>query len=270
MKLAPNRFKAAIKAGKPQIGLWSMMCSNIAAEITAYSGYDWVVLDMEHSPNDNFSVFSQLQAYGPSRTEPIVRPPWNDPVMVKRVLDIGVFTLLFPMVENAEDAKRAVASTRYPPRGIRGVALGNMGNKFGRVTDYFERVEEELCVIVQLETENAISNIAEIAAVDGVDALFIGPSDLSASMGYLAKPGNPETSKVIAAALADIKAAGKPAGILSPMEEDGIAKLKDGFTFVAVGSDNAILARSIDGQLARVREALGIEAPSVRIDNATY
>ncbi|MGI9522333.1 MAG: HpcH/HpaI aldolase family protein [Hyphomicrobiaceae bacterium] len=270
MKLRPNLFKAAIKDGQQQVGLWSMMCSNVAAEITAYSGYDWVVLDMEHSPNDYKSILSQLQAYGPSRTEPVVRPPWNDAVMVKKVLDLGVFTLLFPMVETADDARRAVAATRYPPSGVRGVALGNFGNKFGRVTDYFERIADEICVLVQLESEQAMSNIAEIAAVDGVDGLFIGPSDLSASMGHLSKPANPATQILIANGLAEIKSANKPAGILSGAEADGIQKLKDGFTFVAVGSDNAILARSIDGQLARVREAVGLEASPVRIDDDTY
>ncbi|MDX1605195.1 MAG: HpcH/HpaI aldolase/citrate lyase family protein, partial [Candidatus Competibacterales bacterium] len=197
MQLAENRFKAAIRAGRPQLGLWSNLCSNLAAEVIATAGYDWILLDMEHAPNDLATVLSQLQALAAGPAMPIVRPPWNEPVMVKRLLDLGVFTLLFPMVQSAEEAAAAVASTRYPPDGIRGVALSHRGNRFGQIEDYFSRVGAELCVLVQIETRAALERIDEIAAVDGVDGVFFGPADLSADMGLLGQPGHPEVSAAI-------------------------------------------------------------------------
>lgn len=164
MKLMQNAFTHAITTGKKQIGLWISMSSPFSAEVVAPAGYDWTLIDMEHSPNDYFSVLGQLQAFAASETTAIVRPEWNEPVVVKRLLDLGVPGLLFPMIQTVEEAEKAVASTRYPPHGNRGVAGSTRANKFGRVTDYVARVEEETTVILQLETAAAVEHAAEIAA----------------------------------------------------------------------------------------------------------
>src|SRR5690554_4195262 len=146
MKLPKNTFKAAICEGRPQIGIWSSLCSNIAADVLGTAGYDWALVDMEHSPNDMMSVLGQLQAYEVGRTTAIVRPPWNDSVILKRLLDLGALTLLIPMVQSADEAHAAVRATRYPPNGIRGVSLTTRTNRYGRITDYIERVQNEICV----------------------------------------------------------------------------------------------------------------------------
>src|SRR6185369_10305929 len=167
-----NLFKQAIREGRPQIGLWSSICSNLAAEVIAGSGFDWILVDTEHAPNELPTVFSQLEALAGGTAAPVVRPAWNDMVLMKRLLDIGVQNLLIPYVQTADEARAAVASTRYPPEGVRGVAVLHRANKFGRVKDYVNRIGEEICVLVQIETPTALRNIEAIAAVDGVDGLF--------------------------------------------------------------------------------------------------
>ncbi|MDX1607563.1 MAG: aldolase/citrate lyase family protein, partial [Candidatus Competibacterales bacterium] len=208
-------------------------------------------------PNDLATVLSQLQALAAGPAMPIVRPPWNEPVMVKRLLDLGAFTLLFPMVQSAEEAAAAVAATRYPPDGIRGVALSHRGNRFGQVEDYFSRVGAELCVLVQIETRAALERIDEIAAVDGVDGAFFGPADLSADMGLLGQPGHPEVSAAIALGFDRMRATGKAAGILTGDPGQAAGWLQAGFTFVACGSDTAVLARGTRSLLEQVRQRAG-------------
>lgn len=256
MKLASNTFKQALAEGRPQIGLWSSLCSNLVADVLATSGYDWVLIDMEHSANDLMSVLGQLQAYEVGSTTPVVRVPSNEPVMVKRVLDLGARSILFPMVQDAAEAEAAVRSTRYPPRGNRGVALGQRGSRFGRITDYTDRIDDEICVLVQIETRAALSRVAEIAAVDGVDGVFFGPADLSADMGLLGKPGHADVGAAMREGAADARRSGKPVGTLMGDEGQAIAWLNEGFEFVACGVDIAMLARGADGLLTRVREAL--------------
>ena len=169
MDLPVNQFKKAIKAGKPQIGIWSSMCSAISAEVLADAGFDWVLLDTEHSPNELPIVQNQLDALlAGTTTEGIVRPAWNDTVLIKRYLDVGARTLLLPYVQNVEEARRAVAATRYPPQGVRGVSGCTRANRYGRVKDYFKRVHDETCVLVQVETQAAMKQIEAIAAVDAV------------------------------------------------------------------------------------------------------
>ncbi len=257
MQLPKNTFKQALAEMRPQIGLWSTLSSNIASEVLAHAGYDWIVVDMEHSPNEIPGVYAQLQSYDPSPTAAVVRLPWNDPVVVKRVLDIGAYSLLFPMIQTAEEATAAVASTRYPPRGIRGVSLNQRGNRYGRIADYVHDFESELCITVQIETRSALGRVGEIAAVDGVDGIFFGPADLSADMGYLGQPGHPKVKEALAEGLAACSKAGKPAGILTGAEADSIHWLKEGYVFVAVGTDTAILARGADALLARIRDGIG-------------
>lgn len=243
MNIDHNHFKRAIAEGRLQVGLWSTLASNISGDILADAGYDWIVIDMEHSPNEIGSVLAQLQALARGTTTPIVRPPWSDPVTVKRLLDIGAQTLLFPMIETAEQAQRAVAATRYPPRGIRGVSLNQRANRYGRVANYTDVVEDELCVIVQIETVKGLGNLEAIAAVDGVDGLFFGPADLSASLGLIGQLSHAKVHETLLEGLARSRAAGKPAGILTGIETDAKKFIDAGYTFVAVGSDQGLLSR---------------------------
>lgn len=253
MEMPRNAFKHAIIGGKPQIGLWSSLCSNIAAEVIAGAGFDWVVLDAEHAPNELSGLLSQLQAMAGGTATPIVRPAWNDPVLFKRLLDIGAPGLLVPFVQNAEEARRAVAATRYPPQGIRGVATSIRASRFGRIKDYFARAAEETCLLVQVETRAALSHLDAIAAVEGVDGVFIGPSDLAADHGHLGNPGHPEVQAAISGALARLKAKGKPAGILTSNEAEAKRYLADGFTFVAVGNDSGLLGRAAEALAQRFK-----------------
>lgn len=245
-----NTFKHGLAAGRPQIGLWLSLTSPVATEIAAGAGFDWLLIDMEHSANDLSDVAAHLRAAEGGTAEPIVRPPWNEPVMVKRLLDLGVRSLLFPFVQTAAEATAAVAATRYPPAGIRGVATATRANRYGRVPDYASRAGSEICVLVQIETIAAAGQIEAIAGVDGVDGMFVGPSDLAADMGHLGRSGAPEVQAAVLAAGARIQAAGKPAGYLSGNERENRAVLAAGFSFVAVGSDVGILARQSEALVA--------------------
>jgi 4-hydroxy-2-oxoheptanedioate aldolase len=250
MDMPTNHFKRAIKSGRPQIGIWSSLPDNISAEILAGSGFDWMLIDTEHTLNDLRMVCSQLQAVTGSATHPVVRPPWNDTVMMKRFLDIGVQTFLIPMVQTEEEARKAVAATRYPPQGVRGFASAGRAAGYGRVTDYFARCQEEMCVLVQIETTLALQNIESIARVDGIDGIFIGPGDLSASLGHLGNPTHPQARAVIDDAIDRIKACGVPVGILTSNEAMAHHYIDKGCLFTAVGSDIGILANGLE-QLAR-------------------
>jgi len=256
MKLSTNTFTAALSSRTNQIGLWITLASNFSAETLAPSGYDWVLLDMEHSPNDLGSILTQLQVFKASNTTAIVRPSWNDPVQVKRLLDIGAPGLLFPMIQSVDEAKLAVASTRYPPRGIRGVSGSTRANAFGRVTDYFDRIEEETTVLLQLETLAAIEKAVDIGTVDGVSGIFFGPADIAADMGLLGKPMEPAVWDVIRPAAKKLIDAGVPVGTLVMDSAFSAELLNDGFTFVACGSDASILSKGADALLAAVRSAV--------------
>lgn len=248
-----NHFKRAIAAGRQQIGLWVSLASPYSAEVVAGSGFDWLVLDTEHSPNEVVDILAQLQAVAPYPTSPVVRPAWNDTVLVKRHLDIGAQTLLIPYVSNVRDAEKAVASMRYPTRGIRGVAGVTRAARFGRVKDYARRVEEELCLLVQVETREALDNLEAIARTDGIDGVFIGPADLAAALGHLGDPGHAEVQSAIKDAIARIKACGKPAGILAVDEASTRRYIEWGTVFTAVGLDVMILARESEKLAAKFR-----------------
>jgi 4-hydroxy-2-oxoheptanedioate aldolase len=241
-----NAFKHALANGKLQIGLWSSLCSNIAAEIISDSGFDWILLDTEHSPNEIPDLVTQLQAVQRGTATPIIRPAWNDAVLAKRCLDIGAQTLLFPYVQNAEEAKRAVASTRYPPQGIRGVSVAARASRYGRVPGYLGKANDEICVLVQVETREALKELEAIAKVPGVDGVFIGPSDLAASLGHLGNPAHAEVQEAMHDAVKRLKALGKPAGILTGNEEEVRRYIDWGYLFVAVGSDIGLLAKNAD------------------------
>ncbi|MGP1677104.1 MAG: HpcH/HpaI aldolase family protein, partial [Burkholderiales bacterium] len=246
-------FKRGIKAGKPQIGLWSSLSSHYSVEVIAGSGFDWLLLDTEHSPNDLENVVTQLQAASAYPSSAIVRPAWNDMVLIKRFLDIGVQTLLIPYVQTPEEAADAVAYTRYPPRGVRGVAGTTRATRFGRVKDYFKRAEEELCVLVQVETRLGLDNLDAICNTDGVDGVFIGPADLSAGLGHLGDIPHPEVQKAIDDAIKRIRKAGKAPGILAPVEADARRYLELGCLFVAVGADVGLLARESEKLRAKFK-----------------
>jgi 4-hydroxy-2-oxoheptanedioate aldolase len=248
-----NRFKAGIKAGLPQIGLWCSLANNVSIEPIAGAGYDWILIDTEHAPNELTTVHGQLQAMAASTSSAIVRPAWNDLVSIKRFLDIGAQTLLIPFVQNEAEARRAVEAARYPPHGIRGVSVATRANAFGRIPDYFKRANDEICILVQIETRAALERIEAIAAVDGVDGIFIGPSDLAADLGHLGAAGHEEVKATISGAIARIRATGKAAGILAPLEADARRWLDEGCLFVAVGSDLGLLARGSEALLARFR-----------------
>jgi 4-hydroxy-2-oxoheptanedioate aldolase len=253
MDLPRNAFKHAIAAGTPQIGLWSSLASHYTVEIVAGAGFDWLLLDSEHSPNDLESLLTQLQAAAPYPVTSVVRVPWNDPVNIKRVLDAGVQSLLIPFVQNADEAKAAVEATRYPPLGIRGVAGTTRATRFGRVKNYAKRAHEEICVLVQAETQTAVDQIEAICAVDGVDGVFIGPADLHASLGYTGETANAAVMPKIEEAMRRIRKAGKAAGYLSPVEADAKRMLAAGATFVAVGSDLGLLARGAEALAAKFK-----------------
>jgi 4-hydroxy-2-oxoheptanedioate aldolase len=260
MDLPVNHFKRAIKAGRVQIGLWSCLSSHITVEVLAGAGFDWLVLDCEHSPNDMPMVLSQLQAASEGTAHIVVRPPWNDAVRIKGFLDAGVQTFLIPYVQNEEEARLAVAATRYPPRGVRGFAGATRASRFGRIKDYHARCEEEICVLVQIETRTALANLEAIARVEGVDGVFIGPGDLSADMGHLANIPHPEVQAAVADAVARIKAAGNIPGILLVDETLAHRAIELGCLFTAVGADIGILARGAEQLAQRFKKPA--EAPA--------
>jgi 4-hydroxy-2-oxoheptanedioate aldolase len=253
MDLPQNAFKRALAAGQLQIGLWCSLASPIAAEIVADSGFDWLLIDSEHSPNEIPDLLAALQAVGRGTASPVVRPPWNDPVMIKRVLDIGAQTLLLPYVQNPEEARRAVAATRYPPAGIRGVTASGRAARYGRVKDYLKRADSEICVIAQVETRSALDELEAIATTDGIDAVFIGPADLAASLGHVGHPQHPEVQAALEDGVRRLTAISVPAGILTANEEEARRYINWGYRFVAVGVDIALLARGADALAQRFK-----------------
>ncbi|RXF74150.1 HpcH/HpaI aldolase family protein [Hansschlegelia zhihuaiae] len=254
MDLPKNSFKAAIAEGRQQIGLWSSLASHISTEVIAGSGFDWILLDMEHSPNDLADIYVQLQAIMESPTQAVIRMPSDDPIAIKRILDAGAQSLMIPNVEDAAQAARVVAATRYAPRGVRGFSQAPRAARFGRVPDYHARCEAEICVILQIESQKALDNIEEIAAVEGVDALFVGPGDLSTSLGYLGKQGHPDVVETIEKTIGRVVKTGKACGILTGDEALARRYIAAGTAFTAVGSDMTLLARTTEQLAARFKQ----------------
>jgi len=253
MDLPTNSFKRAIVSGKPQIGLWSTLASHYAMEIVAGAGYDWLLIDTEHSPADLENVLRQLQAAAAYPTHAVARVPWNDMVTIKRFLDIGAQSLLIPYVQTAEEARAAVSYTRYPPAGVRGVSAVTRATRFGRVQGYAKRAQEEICVLVQIETKMGLDRLEAIARCDGVDGLFIGPADLAAGLGHLGEIGHAEVQSAIRDALARIRKCGKASGILATDDASARRYMEWGTTFTAVGLDAMILAKETERLAARFR-----------------
>ncbi len=248
MDLPKNRFKTRLKAGSQQLGIWNSLGGNTVPELLAGAGFDWVLVDCEHAAVETVEVLPALQAIGQyPDVSAVVRPAANDPVLFKRLLDMGAQTLLVPYVQSAEEARAAVAAMRYGPQGIRGMAGMTRATRYGRVADYFTRAEEELCLILQIETLAGVDALDEIAGVDGVDGIFIGPADLSASMGFPGQTGHPEVRAVIGSVLERLSDLSVPSGILSLDPSEARGYMDAGARFTAVGVDVLLLAQAADG-----------------------
>ena len=246
----PNRFKQALFEGRRQFGLWSTLSTSFAVEVVAGAGYDFILLDTEHSPADPLTVLPQLQTLaGYPDVAPVVRPASNDTILIKRFLDLGANTLLIPYVQNADEAAAAVRATRYPPDGIRGVSGLTRATRFGRDKAYFARSAEDICLIVQIETAEALDQLEEIASVPGVDALFVGPADLAASLGFGANQAHPDLMKCVIDTIGRIKSCGKPAGLLTGNPDLHKAAIAAGIDFLALGVDVGLLARASEALL---------------------
>lgn len=252
MQTPLNTFKQAIAEPGVRIGLWLGLADPYAAELCATAGFDWLLVDGEHGPNDLRSTLAILQAVAPHPSHPVVRVPHGDAALIKQVLEIGATTLLVPMVETAEQARGLVRAMRYPPQGLRGVGSGlARSSRWSAYPNYLKEANERVCLLVQVETADALARIDEIAAVDGVDGVFIGPSDLSASMGYIGEPGHPDVRAAIEAAIARILAARKAPGILAVDEALAQHYIGLGARFVAVGVDATMLAKATRALAAR-------------------
>ncbi|CAN7156596.1 aldolase/citrate lyase family protein [Bosea sp. LjRoot90] len=246
MELPVNVFKRAIAQGRQQVGLWCSLPGGYVAEALAGAGFDWLLFDTEHSPGDPLTVLAQLQAAAAYPVSAVVRPACNDAVLIKRFLDIGAQTLLIPYIQNQAEAAAAVAAMQYPPDGIRGVSGVTRATRFGRVADYGRRAAEELCLLVQVETREALDNLEAIALTPGIDGVFIGPADLAASLGHMGEPGHETVRMAVEDAIRRLVGLGKPAGILTPDKDFARRCMELGATFTAVGVDAALLVRSAE------------------------
>ena len=267
MRTPPNPFKAALAEPGARIGLWVGLADPYAAELCATAGFDWLLIDGEHGPNDLRSMLGALQAVAPYPSHPVLRIPQGDAALIKQVLEIGATTLLVPMVESAEQARALVAATRYPPRGVRGVGSGlARSSRWSAHANYLHEADDSVCLLVQVETASALAQLDEIAAVDGVHGVFIGPADLSASMGHLGNPGHPDVRAAIDGAIQRILAAGKAPGIL--MVDEALARhhIAAGARFVAVGVDATLLARATRDLAGRFKAA----APAAPCGGGSY
>jgi 4-hydroxy-2-oxoheptanedioate aldolase len=246
-----NRFKASLKSGQKQIGLWLAMADSYSAEICAGSGFDWLLLDGEHSPLDLRTMLAQLQSLAPYPVHAVVRPPTGDPVLIKQMLDIGAQSLLIPMVETPEQAEMLVRATRYAPQGFRGVGAGiARAARWGRVGHYLDQANEQVCLLLQVETRLGLENLEKIAAIEGVDGVFLGAADLSASLGHIGQPQHAEVVAAMEKAIRGILASGKAPGLLATDESVASTYLAQGARFVAVGVDVLLLAQATQ-ELAR-------------------
>ena len=245
MQFPINLFKQALKEGRPQIGLWAALADAYATEAIAGTGFDWLLIDAEHGPNDLRSVLAQLQAAAPYPVHPIVRPPTGDVVLIKQLLELGAQTLLIPMVESAEQAAAMVAAVRYPPQGVRGVGSGiARSGRWGAIDNYAHQANAQMCVLLQVESRKGLDNLATIAAVEGVDGVFFGPADLAASFGLLGQPDHPEVVAAVRAGITAVCGAGKAAGVLTMDHALSRRYLEDGATFVAVGVDITLMVQA--------------------------
>ena len=247
-----NRFKSRLKAGDLQLGLWISIPSPVTVEALSLVGYDWLLFDTEHAPVEVAGVQPLLQAASAGKSAHAARPAWNDKVLIKKLLDIGAQTLLIPFVQNAGEARAAVRATRYPPEGIRGVAGATRASRYGQAAGYLREANAQICTLVQIETAAALENLEDIAATDGVDGVFIGPSDLSASLGHLGNPSDPGVQHVLQHAARRIHDAGSVPGILATSPQDARRYVEWGYRFVAISTDLGVLVKGAKEALKQV------------------
>ena len=256
MKLPPNQLKAALAHRTTSLGLWSALGSAYSTEIIACSGYNWITLDMEHSPNDMMTVLAQMQMLAAYQVEPVVRLVRFDKDLIKQYLDLGARTIVLPNIETAEEARAIVAATRYPASGIRGVAGMQRANRWGRVPNYHQTFADELCIMAQIESVAGVANAKSIAQVDGIDGLFVGPNDLAASLGHLMKTGATAVQEAIAEVQAKVFETRKGLGILASNHTDALRYIKLGYSMVGLGADQSLLAKASDELLSSFRKLL--------------
>ena len=242
-----NPFKRRLLAGEPLIGVWSSLASTLAAEMISHTDFDWALFDGEHAPNEVSHMVGYLQAMKGSSVASMVRTAWNDTVLIKRLLDIGFQNFIVPYVQNADEARAAVAATRYPPQGVRGVAMAMRAADFGFTTNYVRTANATICVIVQVETETAIAGLENICKVRGVDAVFVGPSDLAASLGHLGDSGHKDVQKVIRRVADTCARMGTASGVLARNVKEVERYLKWGYRFIGATSDTALLKAGLTG-----------------------
>jgi len=250
MREVPNTLKSVVAANDAAIGVWCSLASALTTEVVACSGADWLLIDGEHSPNDLRNIMAQLQAAGQYPIEAVVRLPSDDPVLIKQHMDAGARSLMVPNVQSAAQAQRIVAATQYAPEGMRGFSVAHRANRFGRIKDYHANARTHQLLVLQIESEAGVANAADIAAVDGVDVLFVGPGDLSTNMNAMWAPDSDPVQTAIFRVLDAAMTAGKAAGILAPNRDDARRYIDKGFTVVAVGSDLALLAKGSDELVA--------------------
>ena len=245
MELKRNAFKAAIRAGRLQRGIWCSMSDPLAAEMMAGCGFDWMLFDCEHSPMDPIRVLSMAQAVAPYPVSALARPSCLNAAEIKRLLDIGIQTLVVPYVQNEKEAAEAASAVAYPPAGIRGVAGMTRATGFARIEGYHARAREEICLIIQAETVEALGRIEAMAAVEGIDGIFIGPADLATSMGHPGQASHPEVIEAVLDGIRSIRAAGLPAGLLTLDPAFGQRAIEAGVTFIAEDLDLVALKRGL-------------------------
>ncbi len=267
-----NAFAHLLKAAghHPPIGTWIMSASPIVAEAVGLAGFDWGVIDMEHSPLAVMDVTQILQALSSTKMVPVVRVPGNEAVTVMRVLDAGATTVLFPHIQTPEEARRAVAATRYPPQGMRGLSAMSRASRYGTLAQYAKTANAEVSVIVQLESKEALLSLEAIAAVEGVDAVFIGPADLSASLGHVGQLTHPEVMELMAQSAQRCRAVGIPVGALGGTPEVVAQYRAAGFDYVAVGSDLGLLMRGAQAAIGALRtQEVGAHVHSITAGTRT-
>jgi 4-hydroxy-2-oxoheptanedioate aldolase len=270
MQIQANTFRAALRAGQTQIGLWVGLADANVAEALASCGFDWLLLDGEHAPNNVRTVLEQLRAVAPYPVHPVVRPVEGDVALIKQYLDVGAQTLLVPMIDTASQAELMVRAMRYAPDGIRGMGAAlARASRWNQVDDYINRANDEMCLLVQAESSEAMHNLPQIAAVEGVDGVFFGPADLSASMGYRGQPGHPEVQRAILDGIDKVRAAGKAAGVLMANREIAQTYLDAGAQFVAVGVDTTLLVRAAT-ELARAYSGARASVPDTNTASSPY
>jgi 2-keto-3-deoxy-L-rhamnonate aldolase RhmA len=251
LEFPENPFRVRRRDARPLIGLWSTLNSTNAVEGLSAAGFDWMLLDGEHAPMSLADTVAHLRAIQGAPCAPIVRLVWNDPILIKQYLDIGAATIMLPYIQTAAEAEAAVRAMRYPPRGTRGVALLHRASRYGRITDYMQRADEGLFLIVQIETRRALDHLEQIAAVDGVDAIFLGPGDLAASLGVIGHPDHPDVTALIDDALRRGRKSGKAVGVFAPNAVQAERHIRSGFDFVSVASDLGILLRTAEQTAAQ-------------------